>query len=460
VPPELLARHRHGLQAFIGSGRDRVAIGHAKTLFGMRADGERFPFEAAVSRQGEGDRMTMTAVIRDLTDRRAAEAAREARIVAEAASQAKTEFLSRMSHELRTPLNAILGFAQLLTDDPREPLSPRQRHQLALTREAGWHLLALIDNVLDISRIEAGQLEMRFEAVSLKPLIESALSVSDSLAARHRVRLMPAPPTLDDGLAVRADATRLRQVVLNLLSNGCKYNRPGGRVAVEVALEPGAQGGSSHGAGMLRIDVVDDGVGMSEQQLAHLFEPFNRLGRESGTIEGTGIGLHLTRQLVQKMGGTITARSTPGQGTCMSVRLPRAEAGGAGHAAPMWLQPRRQSRRRARAPCSRGDPLHRGQPGEPAAGRAVPAALAGRAPARRRHRHGRPGAAAAASVSTSCCSTCSCPTCTAPRCCSGCRPSSCSTARRSSCCRPARCRRRWMPRWPPVRSSTGPSRWT
>ncbi|HJV71720.1 PAS domain S-box protein [Ideonella sp.] len=328
VPPELRERHRHGLQAFIESGRDRVAIGHANTLFGMRADGERFPFEAAVSRQGEGDRMTMTAVIRDLTDRRAAEAAREARIVAEAASQAKTEFLSRMSHELRTPLNAMLGFAQLLADNPRESLSPHQRRQLALTREAGWHLLALIDDVLDVSRIEAGQLDMRIEPVPIRPLIESALSVSAALAARHRVQLLPAPAALDDALAVRADATRLRQVVLNLLSNGCKYNRPGGRVAVEVVLETATGGSAPADGDTLRLDVIDDGVGMSAQQLAHLFEPFNRLGRERGTVEGTGIGLHLTRQLVQKMGGTISARSTPGQGTCMSVRLPRAGASG------------------------------------------------------------------------------------------------------------------------------------
>ena len=317
IPAELLQRHREGLQAFIDSGRERVAIGHLRRLYGVRSNGERFPFEAAVSRQGEGERMTMTAVIRDLTDRLAAEAAREARIVAEAASHAKTEFLSRMSHELRTPLNAMLGFAQLLSDDPREPLSARQRRHLELTREAGWHLLALIDDVLDVSRIEAGQLDMQIEPVPLKPLIDSALSVTATLAARHRVRLRgPAPAALAGPLAVRADATRLRQVVLNLLSNGCKYNRPGGWVAVEVHL--GEEGDS------VCIEVVDDGVGMNREQMAHLFEPFNRLGREHGVIEGTGIGLHLTRQLVLKMGGTIDAQSDPGQGTRMRVRLPRA----------------------------------------------------------------------------------------------------------------------------------------
>jgi PAS domain S-box-containing protein len=316
IPPELLGPHQRGLKAFIDSGRDQVTLGRERMLYGVRADGERFAFEAAVSRQGEGAQMTMTAVIHDLTERLAAEAAREARLLAEVASQAKTEFLSRMSHELRTPLNAMLGFAQLLSDDPRESMSPRQQRHLALMREAGWHLLALIDDVLDVSRIEAGEFDMRLEPVPLQPLIESALSVSATVAARHKVRLRQSSEGADAELAVRADATRLRQVVLNLLSNGCKYNRPGGEVLVEVADE-----GDS-----VRIDVADNGVGMDEEQLVHLFEPFNRLGRERGSVEGTGIGLHLTRQLVLKMGGTISAQSSPGQGTRMSVRLPRAHA--------------------------------------------------------------------------------------------------------------------------------------
>jgi PAS domain S-box-containing protein len=314
VPEESREQHVRGLQAFVASGGERVAIGQRQTMFGLRANGERFPFEAAVSRQGEGASMTMTAVIRDLTERLAAEAAREARLLAEAASHAKTEFLSRMSHELRTPLNAMLGFAQLLADDPLEPLSLSQHRHLELMRDAGWHLLALIDDVLDVSRIEAGRLDLQLAAVPLEPLIDAALSVTTTLAARHRVRLSQAPDGQQREFAVQADPTRLRQVVLNLLSNGCKYNRPGGQVGIQIR-EDGEQ---------LCIDVVDDGVGMSEEQLAHLFEPFNRLGREGGAVEGTGIGLHITRQLVLKMGGTIAALSAPGQGTRMSVCLPRA----------------------------------------------------------------------------------------------------------------------------------------
>jgi PAS domain S-box-containing protein len=134
VPPELLARHQPWHRRVCRGERSRSMIGHERGLYGLRADGERFPFEAAVSRQGRGDKLTMTAVIHDLTERLAAEAARDARVVAEAASQAKTEFLSRMSHELRTPLNAMLGFAQLLGDDAQEPLSARQRQLPAASR--------------------------------------------------------------------------------------------------------------------------------------------------------------------------------------------------------------------------------------------------------------------------------------------------------------------------------------
>jgi PAS domain S-box-containing protein len=318
VPIEFRERHRRGMEAFIRGARDEATLGRDRLLYAERADGERFPFEAAVSRQGEGAQMTLTAVIRDLRERQAAEAAREARVAAEAASRAKTEFLSRMSHELRTPLNAMLGFAQLLSNDPRDPLSARQQRHLALTREAGWHLLALIDDVLDVSRIEAGELEMLIQPVALQPLIESALSVSTALADRHQVRLAPAP-VLPPGLAVLADATRLRQVVLNLLSNGCKYNRPGGRVAIEV-ITVGADPGDP-----LCLDVVDDGVGMSAAQLQRLFEPFNRLGREQGPIEGTGIGLHLSRHLAQKMGARIEVDSAPGHGTRMRLVLARAD---------------------------------------------------------------------------------------------------------------------------------------
>jgi CheY-like chemotaxis protein len=144
------------------------------------------------------------------------------------------------------------------------------------------------------------------------------LSVSAALADRHQVRLAPAP-VLPPGLAVLADATRLRQVVLNLLSNGCKYNRPGGRVAIEVITE-GADPGDP-----LCLDVVDDGVGMSAAQLERLFEPFNRLGREQGPIEGTGIGLHLSRHLAQKMGARIEVDSAPGHGTRMRLVLTRAD---------------------------------------------------------------------------------------------------------------------------------------
>ncbi|MBT9596062.1 MAG: PAS domain S-box protein [Vitreoscilla sp.] len=314
IPPALRDAHRVHMREFAREHAVSRDMSRRQALTAMRGNGEVFPIDASISKLGEGDQLLMTVVVRDRTERLAAAAAREARIAAEAASQAKTDFLARMSHELRTPLNAMLGFAQLLGDDPREPLSERQRHHLELTREAGWHLLALIDDVLDVSRIEAGRLEINLGAVPLRPLLDSALSVSAALAARHRVELRGGHRSLPESLAVQADPTRLRQVVLNLLSNGCKYNRPGGVVEVRTAVT----------GDTLVLEVVDNGVGMTSEQLAHLFEPFNRLGREGGHIEGTGIGLHLTRELVHLMGGTIEVRSTLQEGTAVRLRLPLA----------------------------------------------------------------------------------------------------------------------------------------
>ncbi|WP_284614369.1 ATP-binding protein [Aquabacterium humicola] len=241
--------------------------------------------------------------------------AEQAQAVAEAANRAKTEFLSRMSHELRAPLNAVIGFARLLQDDAGAALDAPRRAQLGHIHRAGQHLLALIDDVLDVSRIEAGQLQLSLQPVALGPLIDEALQMSRPLADRHQVTLQ-ATPAARDGTWVRADPIRLRQVLLNLLSNGAKYNRPGGKVTVGLAQ-------ADH---HVAIEITDTGLGMQPEQLAQLFQPFNRLGREGSGIEGTGIGLTLTRQLVHMMNGTLQLDSTPDQGTCARIELPLARA--------------------------------------------------------------------------------------------------------------------------------------
>jgi CheY-like chemotaxis protein len=232
---------------------------------------------------------------------------------AEATSRTKTAFLSRMSHELRTPLNAVLGFAQLLADPAADPLTARQRDQVDRIREGGWHLLALIDDVLDVAKIEEGKINVKAESVSLAGVVEEAMDMlkgrADLLQVQVHTRYGEACTD-----TVTGDALRLRQVVLNLLSNAIKYNRPGGEVWVDFEQHEGTT----------VLTVADNGIGMSVAQLGHLFEPFNRLGRDSTEIEGTGIGLFLTRQLVHLMGGEIVLDSSLSGGTQARVSLPSA----------------------------------------------------------------------------------------------------------------------------------------
>lgn len=232
---------------------------------------------------------------------------------AEQASEVKSEFLSRMSHELRTPLNAILGFAQLLKMSSAEPLGEEQWARVDVLERAGRHLLALVNDVLDLSRIEAGSLPMAIEPLPIGDALDAAVALVSNQAADAQLHLLCTPP--EPGLCVQGDAVRLRQILVNLLSNGVKYNQPGGRVMVEaMALEH-----------EVVITVSDSGCGMSEAQLSHLFEPFNRLGAERTSIEGTGIGLVIVKRLVELMHGRIEVSSRPGAGTQFRVWLPRAD---------------------------------------------------------------------------------------------------------------------------------------
>ena len=248
--------------------------------------------------------------IMTLRERKQAEVEAAARVAAEASSRAKSEFLSRMSHELRTPLNAVLGFSQLLLADAQNRLTAQQLGQLEHIRGAGWHLLALINDLLDVSRIEIGQLRVQAEAVELGPLIDEALYMTEPLAKLQGVRLDAVDQEQRCAWVV-ADPIRLRQVLINLLSNAVKYNRPGGSVRIEV---------SDDGMAVL-IDVIDSGIGMTPEQLLHLYEPFNRLGQERSGVQGTGIGLVLTRQLVRLMEGRMDVDSEVGRGTRVRVSL-------------------------------------------------------------------------------------------------------------------------------------------
>jgi PAS domain S-box-containing protein len=258
----------------------------------------------------DGDATVWHGYLEDITEYRSLEKAREAAAAAEAANRAKTEFLSRMSHELRTPLNAVLGFAQLMQLDEDDPLSTAQQRRLTLVRESGEHLLRMISDLLDHSRIEAGQLSVELGEVAVGPLVRECADMLAPQADAGGVSVDGAG--LDDALHACADATRLRQVVLNLVGNAVKYNRRDGWVRLSTRAD-GAE---------LRLDVADSGLGISEAHLAHLFEPFNRLGQRRSGIEGTGIGLAITRALVTLMNGRIEVQSTLGGGSTFSVWLP------------------------------------------------------------------------------------------------------------------------------------------
>jgi PAS domain S-box-containing protein len=310
IHPDDRERYQAARQHALGS-----APGEVQALRFVHDDGqERHTMvRHVVDRDDQGKPLRISCVVLDVTDQRLAEQALRDKEAAERANRAKSEFLSRMSHELRTPLNAILGFSQVLLADRPQGQAVDARRLATHIHRGGRHLLALIDDLLDISRIEIGAVQVRLRAMDAVQETADALVELRGDADTQDVRVsLDAAPGVPRALA---DPTRLRQVVLNLVSNAIKYNRPRGRVRVSV--EARAQ--------QVRIAVIDSGMGMTPGQLASLFEPFNRLGRESSEVRGVGLGLAITRHLVELMGGQITVSSTPGEGSTFTVDLPVAE---------------------------------------------------------------------------------------------------------------------------------------
>ena len=264
-----------------------------------------------ISHDAAGRPLRMIGTHTDITDAKQAEALRLERDRAAAANQAQSQFLSRVSHELRTPLNAILGFAQLLELDAGA--SDRRRAWIGHVLASGRHLLALMDDILDISSVQTGELPMTLEPLPLRPVVEEARTMLDAAARQAGITVIDELPP-GDALQVRADRRRLKQIVSNLLSNAIKYNRAGGWVRVRA-----------HADGdRVELAVVDSGPGLDAAQRARLFQPFERLGAQQGTVAGTGLGLALSRQLAEAMGGSIEVDSTPGVGSTFRVRLPCA----------------------------------------------------------------------------------------------------------------------------------------
>jgi len=262
-----------------------------------------------ISRDSTGRPLRMIGTHTDITAAKQAEALRLERDRAAAANQAKSQFLSRVSHELRTPLNAILGFTQLLDMDPG--VSERQRTWVRHVLSSGQHLLALMDDILDISSVQTGQLPTTPQRLSLRVVVEEAWAMLDAAAQQAGIEVIDEVPP-GNALVVRADRRRLKQIVSNLLSNAIKYNRQGGWVRLRAL--------AAHG--VVELSVTDSGPGLSEAERARLFTPFERLGAKHGPVAGTGLGLALSRQLAEAMGGSIEVESEPGEGSTFRVRLP------------------------------------------------------------------------------------------------------------------------------------------
>ncbi len=318
LPEAVRERHR-GHRADYSADPQIRSMGQGLSLSARRRDGSVFPVEVSLAPDISSGGLTIIAAVRDVTDhveasealREAEAAARAAEALARNASEAKNQFLSRMSHELRTPLNAVLGFGQLLQ---RRLADTDNADAIRHILKGGRHLLALINDVLDIARIESGEMSLSTESVALHELVAETIDLMQPLAADAGVTLHANGGPVEDH--VLADRQRLRQILLNLLSNAIKYNHTDGDVWVSWTAS----------AGLVAVTVRDNGQGIALEHHDRLFTPFDRLGAEASGIEGTGIGLALTRALVEMMGGGITVESAPREGSTFTLTLVAAPA--------------------------------------------------------------------------------------------------------------------------------------
>jgi PAS domain S-box-containing protein len=318
IPESSRDAHEQGRRRYLESGQGPLLNRRVEVTAAHR-DGRQFPVELVIWPVGSGPRTVFNAFAHDISDRRRGEEAlQQAKHDADRANRAKSDFLSKMSHELRTPLNAILGFGQLLQ---LEELSQEQSEGVDHILRGGRHLLGLINEVLDISRIETGSLSLSPEPVDVLEVVKDTVDLIGPLAAEREITVQ-APSEADRTWTVRADHQRLRQVLLNLASNAVKYNRHGGRI--RVACQPAP-------TGRVAIVVQDNGDGIPADKMARLFTPFDRLGAEQSEVQGTGMGLALSRGLMEAMGGSLTAESVEGEGTTFTVELAEAAATAGAH---------------------------------------------------------------------------------------------------------------------------------
>ncbi|MEO8099720.1 MAG: ATP-binding protein [Acidobacteriota bacterium] len=326
-PVEMLVpAHRRGAHA---QHRDGYAahpstrpMGAKLKLEGMRKDGRCFPVEISLSPAGAGDDFRTTAIIRDVTERQEAEdhlrAVREEYTreleqrgeQIERANRLKSEFLASMSHELRTPLHTIIGFSELLGEQIQGPLNEKQQRFVNHIHKDSLHLLALINDILDLSKIESGRLALRLETFDFSAVAAESLAFVRTPAEEKSLRI---ETSLGQPIAMTADRLRVKQILVNLLSNAVKFTPEQGGVHLAARVEMGA----------LTVSVTDTGVGIPRSEHENIFDKFHQVGATTkGVREGTGLGLAITKQLVEEHGGTITVASEPGRGSCFTFTLP------------------------------------------------------------------------------------------------------------------------------------------